>query len=400
MPELRHRTSLGALTAAAVLSLMTGCTGAAAGGAASSPPRSAAATASGSTTVPLGDVPTGSDATLAVGPVPYDGKTVVVATFAQAMPGRPVSLQKQTDAGWVEVAQNNENKNGRAEFHPDAEQVSYRAVALDFAVGSTTHTAVSTPKASASDQWKRVFNDGFVGSTLSAPFAVRAANEYWAPRYCAASVPSMVSLSDGLLSLGVDQVTSQAKQKQVRANAARANGTSVAKACTDGVYDNAMVGTHERYLFTYGVVAARVKFPVQRGMHAAVWLKTADGKDVEIDVVESFGFGSKLGIQHMLHPKNAAGDRLDEGTSVSNVPEVSDEDWWNDFHTVSVEWSSSGYVFRLDGVETFRTTEATSKVPHFLVLSLQTSDYETNRLDQSKLPASFVVDWVRVWQEL
>jgi hypothetical protein len=134
-------------------------------------------------------------------------------------------------------------------------------------------------------------------------------------------------------------------------------------------------------------------------MHSAVWLQTADGKDVEIDTIESFGFGSKGGIQNMLHPKSSTGKRLDVGQYATNVPQVNDESWWDEYHVVSVEWSSTGYVFRIDGVETFRTTKAKSSRPHFVVLSLQTSDYETNRLDPSKLPASLDVDWVRVWQE-
>jgi len=334
-----------------------------------------------------------------VSPVPFDDQSVVVATFSKKLAGRPVSLQQRTDAGWQEVAQVEQDKKGRAEFHPAFQKkATYRAVALDFEKDGTQYAAVASSKGSAADRWKQVFTDNFSGSSLREPFAVRAANEYWAPRYCAASTPSMVTVNDGTLSLGVDKVSS-AKAKRVRANAARATGTSVSKACPHGVYDNAMVGTQDRYLFTHGVVAARVKFPAQRGMHSAVWLQTADGKDIEIDIMESFGFGSSGKIQNMLHPKSSTGERLDEGTYVTNVPEVMNREWWDEYHVVSIDWSSTGYVFRIDGVETFRTTKARSNRPHFLVLSLQTSDYETNRLKRSELPASFDVDWVKVWQE-
>jgi beta-glucanase (GH16 family) len=396
--EARSRTTSVGLVAAALLSLVAGCTAPTptTPPAATSPVGSASPSASA--TLPLGDVPEDSGASLEVGPVPFDNQAVVVASFTKGVIGRPVSLQKQVGGAWQEVARAAQDKRGRVEFRPGTEKATYRAVALDDESGGTSYSAVTTPSASADDQWKQVFSDDFDGTGLDRPFALRAADQYWAPRYCAASTASMVSVKDGVLGLGVDKA-SAGKAKRVRANAARQTGTSLAKACPHGVYDNAMVGTQDRYLFTYGVVAARVKFPAQRGMHSAVWLQTADGKDVEIDIMESFGLGSKGGIQNMLHPKSSSGKRLDEGTYVTNVPGIKTQEWWDEYHVVSVEWSSSGYVFRIDGVETFRTTKAKSRRPHFLVLSLQTSDYETNRLDRSKLPASFDVDWVRIWQE-
>ncbi|MFT4109641.1 family 16 glycosylhydrolase [Propionicimonas sp.] len=398
MPESHRRAGVAGLVAAALLSLLAGCSAAPAAGEGPSGSTTATGATSASATVPLGDVPKDPGATLDVGPVAFDDQAVVVATFATAVPGRPVSLQKQTDGGWQEVGQASQDKKGRAEFHPGTEKATYRAVALDYDSDLTHYAAATTPRGSASGQWKQVFGDEFDGSSLRKPLAVRSEGQYFAPRYCAASMSSMVSVGDGVLGLGVDKVGGT-RATRVRANAARANGTSLAKACADGVYDNAMVGTQDRFLFTYGVVAARVKFPVQRGMHSAVWLQTPDGKDIEIDIIESFGFRSSGGIQNMLHPKSSTGERLDVGQYVTNVPEIKTQEWWNEYHVVSIEWSPSGYVFRIDGVETFRTTKAKSSRPHFLVLSLQTSDYETNRLDRSQLPASFDVDWVRIWQE-
>lgn len=398
MPDLRLKRTALPLLVGAVLSLLAAGCGAVP--VPEGPAATAPSSATPSTPAPLGEVPQDPGATLEVGPVAFDDGAVVVATFSKAASGRPVSLQKQTDSGWQEVGRAEQGKRGRAEFHPALEEATYRAVALDFEKDGKQLSAVATPEGSAADQWKQVFSDDFDGSSLRRPFAVRAANEYWAPRYCAASVPSMVSLDDGVLSLGVDKVGA-ARTAKVRANAAKQTGTPVSEACPHGVYDNAMIGTQERYLFTYGVVAARVKFPYQRGMHSAVWLQTSDGKDIEIDIMESFGFGSKGGIQNMLHPKGPSGERLDVGEYVTNVPGIKTEDWWDEYHVVSVEWTPTGYVFRTDGVETYRTTKAKalSDRPHFLVLSLQTSDYETDRLDRSQLPASFDVDWMRVWQE-
>ena len=395
MLESRSRKFFAALLAGVVLNPLIGCTAAPTTPVGGSLPGSSAGTPSATT--PLGDVPKDSSATLEVSPVPFDGQTVVVATFSSAVAGRPVSLQKRSGDGWQEVALSEQDKKGQAEFHTDTAKASYRAVALEVAKDGKDLNALATPSASAAAQWKQVFSDDFSGSTLGRPFRVRSAGQYYAPRYCAASQPSMVKLDNGILSLGVAEVGA-GRAKQVRENVARITGTAASKACPDGVYDNAMIGTQGKYLVTYGTVAARMKFPAQRGMHAAAWMQTSDGTDVEIDFMESFGFGSRQGMQNMLHPKGPNNERLDVGANVKNVPGIATREWWDQYHVVSMEWSPDGYVFRVDGVETYRTSKALSKRPHFLVLSLQTSDYETNRLDPSQLPASFDVDWIRVWQ--
>jgi beta-glucanase (GH16 family) len=70
--------------------------------------------------------------------------------------------------------------------------------------------------------------------------------------------------------------------------------------------------------------------------------------------------------------------------------------WWKKYHVFSVEWTPDAYVFRVDGIETFRHTKDISGVPEFLVLSLLSSDWGLPDLDESKLPATKKVDWVRV----
>jgi beta-glucanase (GH16 family) len=65
----------------------------------------------------------------------------------------------------------------------------------------------------------------------------------------------------------------------------------------------------------------------------------------------------------------------------------------------SVEWTPTAYIFRVDGVETYRQTKNISGAPEYLVLSLLSSDWELPDLDTSKLPVDMKVDWVRVWQQ-
>ncbi|HEY3409188.1 MAG TPA: glycoside hydrolase family 16 protein [Propionicimonas sp.] len=342
-------------------------------------------------------MPKDASADLAVSPVDDGGRTVVVARFGDPVATRLVSLQLATGSGWHEVASGEQDQKGTAEFLVETRTATYRAVALELQVDGATLAAVSTPKASAREQWKSVFSDGFDGSTLKSPWAVRFPGLYYQSRWCSGSYPSMVKLKGGVLSLGVAKA-SAARTRQVRAQAARETRTKASRACRHGVYDNGMISTEGRTTFRYGTFAVRMKFPYQTGMHAAAWMQTPGGKDVEIDFIETFGYGSK-GIQNMLHPKSAKGERLDVGDYVNNVPGVQSREWWDQYHVATVEWSPKGYVFRIDGVETFRTSKATSSKQKFFVLSLLSSDYETDRLNPRQLPASLKVDWVKIWQK-
>jgi hypothetical protein len=57
------------------------------------------------------------------------------------------------------------------------------------------------------------------------------------------------------------------------------------------------------------------------------------------------------------------------------------------------------YIFRIDGVETWRTTRGISRQQQYLILSLLTSDWELPQLDRKSLPTTMRVDWVRAWQQ-
>ena len=62
-------------------------------------------------------------------------------------------------------------------------------------------------------------------------------------------------------------------------------------------------------------------------------------------------------------------------TPTASSPRRSDT-WWDNYHVFSVEWTPTEYVFRIDGRETWRTSEGISHHPQFLILSQLSSDYE------------------------
>ena len=66
-------------------------------------------------------------------------------------------------------------------------------------------------------------------------------------------------------------------------------------------------------------------------------------------------------------------------------------------HMLTVEWTPEAYVFRVDGREYYRETEAVSQAQQYLVLSNLTSDYELAELTADEMSDTAQVDWVRVF---
>ena len=117
---------------------------------------------------------------------------------------------------------------------------------------------------------------------------------------------------------------------------------------------------------------------------------------MEIDTVEFFGKGYKDGgLAQFLHYKGRKIGGLQP--SANDVLKGSDN-WWKKYHVFSVHWSPSGYSFRIDGVETYRTTKAKSDKQVIAILSLLSSDWELDKMPKSG-KGSMKVDWFRVWQD-
>jgi beta-glucanase (GH16 family) len=342
---------------------------------------------------PQDNVPVDNESTLALNPVDYGNRRVVVATFSEPIQGRRVDLQHRAETGWEVAASANEDANGRVEFLAPYSDGDYRAVAQASADGA--HTAVATTSQSEADQWKLDFSEGFDGTSLDSEYwSPRQTGSYYGSRLCSAPYPSNLALKDGSLLVSVRKANA-ARTQTVAANAAARMGVPASQACPNGVWDAAMVSTEGKYTFRYGVVAVRAKFPTQPGVHGSVWLQRVDPKGAEIDFIETFGL--KYGIQHKVH-YDQNGESVMEGGYVKSLPEVKNEAWWNQYHVFSVEWTKDEYVFRVDGVETLRTRSGISQGQEFIILSMLASDWELKRVVPDEMPATMAVDWVKVWK--
>jgi beta-glucanase (GH16 family) len=178
----------------------------------------------------------------------------------------------------------------------------------------------------------------------------------------------------------------------------------------DGVLQNPMLGTQKKFQATYGIFAARIKFPQQQGQHGSFWMqpagKSATSDDpkttgAEIDIIEWFGKGREDGgTASNIYWPGASGAKANHAGGTKDFGLLPPGQTLSDkFHIFSLQWTPEGYVFRMDGKVNYRIKEGVSGVPQYMILSLLTADWEKSRLDRTKLPNAMQVDWVRVWQK-
>lgn len=337
-------------------------------------------------------------AQLLISPVDFGTFSLVSAQFGVPLNHRPVSLQHQTESGWEEVATAEQNNAGSADFQVKLEPDGvYRAVAQQVtSSGGLERPPAATPDTSADQQWATVLDTGFDGDALDpATWDFRATGSYSSVgRQCSAPYPENVGFADGSVTLSVTEETNP-------------ENIALAKAagCEEpGNYVNSMISTQNKVTVKTGIAAARVKFPIGQGMHGSVWLQSHGGS--EIDFVESYGYG--YGLTSVIH---VDGQRYPAENKDAYVlaEEVKDRAWWDEYHVYSVEWDREELVFRIDGIETQRITQATPDVDYFVVVSMLSSDWEQKRFKNPKedaegvtptdLPQTMEVDWVKVWTQ-
>jgi beta-glucanase (GH16 family) len=163
-----------------------------------------------------------------------------------------------------------------------------------------------------------------------------------------------------------------------------------------------------QFVHKYGYYEIRCKLQKQPGWWSAFWLQSPtigssldpSRSGVEVDIMESFTRDNR--IQHNLHWNGYGKNHKSSGAKHFTV-----EDTPDDFHTFGVHWSKEGYVFYVDGKETWRTDNPVSHTEQFILVSTEVKGYrEGNRAqpsDQVKkavLPDAFIVDYVRVYDEV
>ncbi|GAA3925997.1 carbohydrate-binding protein [Hymenobacter algoricola] len=195
------------------------------------------------------------------------------------------------------------------------------------------------------------------------------------------------------------------KQFYQAANAAVVNGElqiTARKQAVGGLpYTSARLKTQGRQEFTFGKIEARIKLPLGQGLWPAFWMLGGNISTVgwprcgEIDVMEQVNADSRTyGTVHW----DSNGHAQYSGNTAMSA---------NTYHVYGIEWDASAIRWFLDGVKFHEITIAGGvggteefQKPFFLLLNLAVAgDWPGQAVDESRLPATMAVDYVRVYQK-
>jgi beta-glucanase (GH16 family) len=320
----------------------------------------------------------------------------LIATFSPAGPGHHVVFERAVrGGGWRVVARTTQDAWGSAAYV--ARGGVYRASTI------VHRLSWSSPSVRAR-RWRPAFEDTFSRGRIDKTIwndQERARVTTSAPRSCTLVNPAARSVADGVLHLGLRRDPSRAGQVcdyDWKESAGQSPYLFTSQVATE----------HTRH-FQHGIVAARFKLQRADGMHSALWLLPRDtrfargdpAQGVEIDVMEFWGKKSlgdeTIGSFINWYGPGGSVERIGAKFPDARRALVEGREWWQEFHVFSVEWTPEQYIFRVDGREYYRESQAVSQVPQYLVLSMLASDYELADLDPSDLGESAQVDWVQVY---
>lgn len=187
-------------------------------------------------------------------------------------------------------------------------------------------------------------------------------------------------------------------------NATVSNGNLVITAKRESFgganYTSARMTTQNKRTFTYGKMEARIKLPLGQGLWPAFWMLGSNISSVgwprcgEIDIMEHINTSNTVyGTIHW-----DANGYASYGGNTSTTP--------SNYHNYAIEWNSSSIKWFVDGVKyheanilnNINSTEEFHR-PFFFILNLAVGgNWPGQTIDNSKLPASMYVDYVRVYR--
>jgi beta-glucanase (GH16 family) len=161
------------------------------------------------------------------------------------------------------------------------------------------------------------------------------------------------------------------------------------------------------FVHKYGYYEIRCRLQQQPGWWSAFWLQSPTigsslnpgASGVELDIMENFTRDNV--ISHNIHWDGYGKNHQSKGSGKRTIEETPDK-----FHTFGMHWSQTGYVFYVDGKESWRADGPVSHTEQFILVSTECEGYRAGNRDQPSdrlktavLPDAFVVDYVRVYDE-
>ncbi|MDD4923035.1 MAG: glycoside hydrolase family 16 protein [Bacteroidales bacterium] len=254
------------------------------------------------------------------------------------------------------------------------------------------------------EKWKLVWNDEFDGNALdTTKWGFRL--HIMQTRHQTFTTEG-VKVKDGLLYLNLIEKDGQyySPHLQTGQNYLDRPGTPYSNGLTWPIADI----KPPLFVHKYGYYEIRCQLQKQPGWWSAFWLQSpiiGAGLDparagVEMDIMENFTRDNM--VSHNIHWDGYGKNHKHKGSGNKKIVDTPDG-----FHTFGLQWSKSGYIFYVDGKESWRVDGPVSDVEQFLLVSTECNGYRDGNRDQPSailkkavLPDAFIVDYVRVFDKV
>lgn len=257
-------------------------------------------------------------------------------------------------------------------------------------------------------KWKLVWYDEFDGNSLdTTKWSYRL--DFWGRRHPSLTEEGASLDGKGNLLLKIYEKDGKYYSSTIQ------TGSMYFDPSVDREYGKWPIGKLEKpkFMHKYGYYEIRCKLSSPpTGWWAAFWLQSPiigssldPGKSgVEIDILETFSdYGVLSGdtISHNCHWDGYGVDHKSSGLHAYALEKTKDG-----FHTFGVDWNPEGYVFYVDGKVSYRMNEVVSHTEQFILVHTECEGFRGDNptpkpeLLKAELPAYFIVDYVRVYDEI
>ena len=244
--------------------------------------------------------------------------------------------------------------------------------------GTTTTTTTSTTLDTAGKPYKLIWSDEFNGTSVD--------TTKW-------------TFETG------NPVGNNEKEYYQAANATVANGNLMISAKLQTVngfpYTSARMNTLNKFSAKFGLIQARIKLPLGAGLWPAFWSMGANINTVswpqcgEMDIMEHVN--SSPTIYGTMHWNVNGHVQYGLTTDIGNL---------DDYHLYAIEWDANSIKWYVDNtlyctgnIQNNINNTGVFQLPFFLLLNMAVAgDFPGQTVDESKLPASMYVDYVRVYK--
>lgn len=240
--------------------------------------------------------------------------------------------------------------------------------------------------------WVKTLDDEFDGTTLNQSIWSIYGDNYWDKQ-------THWSKDDVLVGGGVVKLRYEKKTGF--------NNDDPTQKQTD--YAAGYLHTYDKWTQRYGYFEARMKLPTAPGLWPAFWMMpdrgraagpekwkrqdTANG-GMEFDIMEHLTHWGPTRYNIAMHYDGYGKDHKTLGLDKIYVQPDKEG-----FITCGLLWTPGSVVYYCNGHEVLRWKDPrVSNVPSILMFTLPTGGWDNTPLVDSRLPAEFAIDYVRVWQ--